>query len=255
MRYSVVATTDTGTKLSVNQDSYLVKTAHTTLGNVCIALICDGMGGLSEGEKASQAVTSLFDDWFIKEFKNTEDTVVNKSKIDKSIENIFINANNMLLEYGKKKNIRIGTTASVILYIEGEYFIYHVGDTRIYIYSDKLQQLTQDHTLVATKVKNGQLTKQEARQSSEKNILLQCVGVNNLLEIQKYHGSCSNEDVFLLCCDGLYNNLEEIEIRDVMLTQKCVDKNSMQESVNNLVTIVKNRGETDNISGIMIKIQ
>ena len=254
MKYSVVVTTDIGTKMSVNQDSYLAKTAHTTLGNVCVALICDGMGGLCEGEKASQAVTSLFDDWFIKEFKNTQDTVVDKSKLDKSIENIFMNANNMLLAYGNKKEIRIGTTASVILYIEGDYFIYHVGDTRIYIYSDKLQQLTQDHTLVAAKVKNGQLTKQEASRSSEKNILIQCVGVNNLLKVQKYHGSCLSGDIFLLCCDGLYNKLEEIEISDVMRRQKYADENSMQEDVSHLINTVKNRGETDNISGLMIKI-
>lgn len=251
MRFSIVAGTDVGLRKSVNQDCYLAKTAHTDLGNVCMALICDGMGGLEEGERASQTVVGIFNEWFTNDFRNTPCL----DNLDTVVEKLLLKANNTLMDYGKQKHIKLGTTSSIIIFIDEIYFTYHVGDTRIYKYSDKLIQLTQDHTLVAAKVKNGQLTKEEAKLSQEKNILLQCIGASTFMEIHRTEGHCLQGDAFLLCCDGLYNMLEDVEIAHVLKNQKSADENLMQNEINFLINTVKDRGETDNISGLLIKLR
>jgi len=252
LKYKVVARTDVGIRKAVNEDSYLARTTHTSLGNVCMALICDGMGGLQYGEKASQTVVALFDKWFTDVFKETTEVAKDKYNLDLEIERLFLKVNRLLVNYGIENNIKLGTTASLLFIIEDKYFTYHVGDTRIYKYDDRINQITEDHTLVAAKVKNGQLTKEEAKISKEKHILLQCVGVNERLEIHKSCGICSSLDVFLLCCDGLYNRLEHQEIAEFLKNQRKVNEDHMQKSIDYLISTVKNRGETDNISAMIV---
>ena len=255
MKFTIAAGTDTGSRKSVNQDSFLCKTAHTSLGDVCMALICDGIGGLEHGEVASQVTVSLFSQWFTNELKDLGNSGFVESKLEKSIENVFIKANRKLIEYGIMNNVRIGTTASLIIFIEKKFYIYHIGDTRIYKYSNKLAQLTEDHTLVASKIKNGQITLEEAKFSKEKHILLQSVGVNDLLEIHKVKGTYKSKDLFLLCCDGQYNKLEQSDLIKFLDRQKNADEESMESDINYLIDTVKRRGETDNITTLIIRTE
>lgn len=252
--FFAVANTDIGTRKSVNQDSFLVKLGNTQYGNLCMAIICDGVGGLEHGEVASQNVIKLFKEWFSNELKNIVSVEIDKYVLDESIENVVNEANELLIAYGSRNNIRLGTTLSLILFINNTFYTYHIGDSRIYKIDSKLYQLTQDHTLVAAKVKNGQISKEEARVSKEKHILLQCIGTNDSLKIDKNSGKYDTGDVFFICSDGLYNNLEEDEILRTLKNRAEINKETMKNSLNSLIQMVKHRGETDNITGIVIKI-
>ena len=255
MRYLVAAVTDIGSQKTINQDCYLVKTAHTNLGNVCMALICDGMGGLKEGEKASGKVVEVFNAWFENTFRIINEASIDRDSLDTQIQELIKKANCLLMEYGIKKDIRLGTTASIIVFIEGSYTTYHIGDTRIYKYDNSLIQLTLDHSLVASKVRNGEMTKAQAKASSEKNILIQCLGVNDFIDTNITRGSSNKDDVFLLCCDGFYNKLEEAEISAALAKFKTSDKAQIETEIRALVKKVQNRGETDNISALIIRLE
>jgi protein phosphatase len=255
MRYLVDAVTDIGSQKTINQDCYLVKTAHTNLGNVCMALICDGMGGLKEGEKASGKVVEIFNVWFENTFRIINEANIDRGILDTQIQELIKKANYSLMEYGIKKDIKLGTTASIIVFIEGSYATYHIGDTRIYKYDNSLVQLTLDHSLVASKVRNGQMTKAQAKASSEKNILIQCLGVNDFIDTNITKGSSNKDDIFLLCCDGFYNRLEEFEISEALEKFKNVDKEHIEKEIRALVKKVQDRGETDNISAVIIRLE
>lgn len=90
--------------------------------------------------------------------------------------------NGRLIRYGKENQIQLGTTISaVLLNSDGQYMLCHVGDTRIYTLSDTLQQLTEDHTFIAREIKRGNMTIEEAKKDNRRNVLLQCIGVNEFL--------------------------------------------------------------------------
>lgn len=255
MKFRAVAGTDIGLIKNVNQDCYLVKTAYTNIGTVCMSIICDGMGGLSSGEKASQTVVAIFDNWFNHDFKVMCENPIDKKVLDSEVEILLIKANEIIMKHGIDNSIRLGTTASVIIIINNEYYTYHVGDTRIYKYNSYLLQLTEDHSLAADKVRRGEITMAQARISKDKNILLQCVGVNRVFKIHENNGTCHSGDVFLLCCDGFYNKLEDNEISALMRVVQPSDLKSMQDNLDSMIETVKSRGETDNISGLIIKLQ
>ena len=73
----------------------------------------------------------------------------------------------------------------------------HVGDTRIYTLSDTLQQLTEDHTFIAREIKRGNMTIEEAKKDNRRNVLLQCIGVNEFFEPQYENGAWHSPFVML----------------------------------------------------------
>ena len=133
--------------------------------------------------------------------------------------------------------------------VKGKYYIAHVGDSRIYKYKKGLEQLTEDHSLVALKVKKGEMTLEESKVSKEKNILLQCIGIRPDIEIYNKIGSIKDGDKFILCSDGFSNRLQDIEICDLFNYE---DRGiSLKETID----LVKSRGERDNISAIVLDVE
>ena len=109
--------------------------------------------------------------------------------------------------------------------------------------------MTEDHSLVALKVKKGEMTLEESKVSKEKNILLQCIGIRPDIEIYNKIGSIKDGDKFILCSDGFSNRLQDIEICDLFNYE---DRGiSLKETID----LVKSRGERDNISAIVLDVE
>ena len=143
------------------------------------------MGGLEKGEVASGEVIRALARWFEEtlplllsggqEKKGVGER--RKRAIAKSLESLIQEENQMISVYGKEKNLLLGTTVSAVLLIAGWYLIVHVGDSRVYGLTEDVQQLTKDQTYVQREIDVGRLTKEQARQHPRRNVLLQCVGV------------------------------------------------------------------------------
>jgi serine/threonine protein phosphatase PrpC len=103
---------------------------------------------------------------------------LNSNQIRLSLANQISTLNQRIFSYGQKNNIQMGTTLTLILMIEGNAFVAHVGDSRLYGMTEagELNQLTEDQSLVAREVKMGRLTPEQAEVDPRKNVLLQCVG-------------------------------------------------------------------------------
>ena len=254
MKYTATADTDIGISKSTNQDSVLIKHAALESGEeVLMAIVCDGMGGLSKGELASATVIRAFAKWFDEELpfelKNPDLRVIG-SKWSLMLKNL----NTKILEYGTKYGISLGTTFSGILFLNDRYVIVHVGDTRVYKIDAQLNQLTEDQTFIAREIKRGTMTPEQAKTDKRRNLLLQCVGASRNVEPQVIYGA-AEKGTYMLCSDGFRHEVTPQEIFDNLRPINLMNKMSMHSNAKYLIEQVKARNERDNISVILIKAE
>lgn len=181
MKFTVTADTDIGIVKDTNQDSLLVKHGTYSGGEILMAILCDGMGGLSKGELASGTVIRAFSKWFDDELPyelENPDLRVISGKWSLMLKDLNIR----IMEHGQTENITMGTTYTGVLFIGEDYVIVHVGDTRVYKIGKSIEQLTVEQTFVAREIKRGNMTLEEAKIDKSRNMLLQCVGASDKLE-------------------------------------------------------------------------
>jgi len=252
MRFSATADTDIGISKNTNQDSLLVKHAKTDIGEVLMAIVCDGMGGLSKGELASATVIRAFSDWFDNELpfelENTDMQIIG-SKWSLMLKDLNVK----ISEYGDEIGSSLGTTFSGILFVEDKYVLVHVGDSRIYHIGSSLNQLTTDQTFVAREISRGNMTPEQAKTDKRRNLLLQCVGASKVVEPQII---CGNTDrgAYMLCSDGFRHEISEAEIYESLNPVNLMNKEAMHSNVKYLIEQNKQRHERDNISVILVKV-
>ncbi len=254
MHFLATADTDIGISKNTNQDSILIKHASVDDGEVLLAVICDGMGGLYKGELASATVIRAFARWFDKELP-LELESVDMQVIGAKWALMLKEWNAKILEYSREKGIDgIGTTFSGILFVNNQYVIAHVGDTRIYHINAVINQLTTDQTFVAREISRGTLTLEQAKTDKRRNLLLQCVGASKTVEPEVICGK-TEKGAYMLCSDGFRHEITENEIYESLNPINLMNKDAMHNNARYLIDQVKNRGEKDNISVVLIKAE
>ena len=161
--------------------------------------------------------------------------------------------NYKIIEYGRNTGTSLGTTLSLLLIIEGKYMIAHVGDSRVYQITDKINQITEDQTYVAREIKLGHMTPQQAAVNPQRNMLLQCVGASTVVEPAFYFGNVIPGSVFVLCSDGFRHVVSDDEIFENLNFQNIPNIKNMQDNSKYLIELNKHRNERDNISVAVLK--
>lgn len=252
MHYLATADTDTGIVKQTNQDSVLIKHGNSEKGELLLAIVCDGMGGLDKGEVASATVIRRFSEWFDKELPY-ELECIDMNVIGGKWSLILKDLNVRIAEYGQKQNIQLGTTFTGILFVENQFVVVHVGDSRLYHLGSNMKQLTTDHTFVAREVSRGNLTPEQAKIDKRRNLLLQCVGASERIEPQIFSGIVE-KGAYMICSDGFRHEISEEEIYETLNPVNLVNQHSMHNNVKYLIEQVKSRKEKDNISVILVKV-
>lgn len=255
MDFLAALSTDVGLRKKFNQDSLCIKAARTPKGNVLMAMVCDGMGGLSSGELASATVIRRFDKWFREELPEqiSKDDFLEQLPMiwDKIIQSLNTN----IKTYGNLNNIQLGTTITAMLVFENRYIIAHVGDSRVYsIYGKKVTCITKDQTLVQREVDEGKLTPEAAHNDPRRSVLLQCIGASQIVEPVMYMGNVSPGEVFLLCSDGFRHEIKENEIAEAFSGEVLVNEIKIKDSIRHLISLNMKRKEQDNISAVVFKV-
>ena len=253
MRYMATADTDIGISKHTNQDSVLIKHASTHIGEVLMAIICDGMGGLAKGELASATVIREFSKWFDESLPSELDNLdmqVIGAKWSLMLKNISLK----IQTYGAKQGVSLGTTFSGILLADNQYVIVHVGDTRVYQIGSAIHQLTADQTFVAREISRGTMTPEQAKTDKRRNLLLQCVGASKTVEPQVICAK-AEQGVYMICSDGFRHEITEAEMYERMNPAALVNKETMHKNARYLIEQVKARKERDNISVVLIKAE
>lgn len=261
--YTVAAQSNTGTTKSVNQDSLTVKVANTPYGEAALAVLCDGMGGLEQGEVASSVVVRTYEQWFLRELSPFLAKGFSEEALAQTWRKMANSCNARIMDYSKIKNTPMGTTLTVMLLLDGHYYICHVGDCRVYVMGNGMEQLTSDQTYVAREVALGHMTAEQARNDARRNVLLQCIGTVSTVEPDFMCGEIYDGDSFLLCSDGFRHELSEQEMYDYCHTaleemewninNRMENSHIMNGQLRYLIDINMERGEKDNISAILMK--
>lgn len=250
MQYIQSYYTDIGIKRKSNQDSLALLKADTEYGEVLLTVLCDGMGGYQAGELASKVCVKKFAGWFKSDLAILLYNGISFEKIKADWERVVEECNNILVDYGHKNGINMGSTLTAFLFVENKYYAVQVGDSRGYVIGDCVKQITRDHSLVAAEIEKGVLTKTAAKTDNRANILLECIGVTKSVNMDFYTGEVYPEHTFLLCSDGLWRKIEEEELKRYLSGSNMKDNKKLRMHLNFLVETVKGRGEKDNISAI-----
>ncbi len=259
MGFLSVLHSDVGIKKNTNQDSALIKEASTDYGSVMLAVVCDGMGGLSKGEVASAALIRAFSIWFETSFPNllynkrTEDGI-NRIELENEMNQLVLDVNRRIAAHGEGAHVAMGTTAAVLLMVEGKYYTMNVGDSRVYkITGQGMTKLTKDQTFVQKEMDAGRMTPDEARIHPQRNVLLQCVGASEVIIPEFTQGEYKAGEVYMLCSDGFRHLITEDEFYKLITPQKMKTEKLLKDAAIYCTELNKSRQEKDNITVILLK--
>ena len=234
------AITDIGRKRQLNQDFiYLSETPIGNLPNVFI--VADGMGGHNAGDYASRyAVETVVDEIGASFEKNPV----------RILGNAIEKANTLIRERAQEDAAYNGMgTTMVIATCMGKYLeVANVGDSRLYVINDKIEQVTLDHSLVEEMVRMGGIDRESARNHPDKNIITRAIGARDYIETDFFSMELQAGDIVLLCSDGLTNMMEDEDIRQILKGD-----GSLKDRAEELVEAANRNGGKDNISVIVIE--
>lgn len=237
-----MAKTDIGLKRSTNQDAYA---AGELPGSVAWAVVCDGMGGAAGGNYASSTAVKLISERICASYRvgmssnsirnvlTSAITAANISVYDMSVQNPDLSG--------------MGTTVVAALIVNGSVCIAHAGDSRAYILNkNSLRQLTKDHSFVQEMVDRGSLTPDQAKDDPRKNLITRALGVSNDLRIDFCEEFIDENDVLLICTDGLTNFVETEDFYEL------TSDGNFYEYAERLVNRANENGGGDNITVVTI---
>ena len=228
MRVSRAAVaTHPGRKRRHNEDAYVCDPP--------LFAIADGMGGARAGEVASGLAAAAL-----------QDNEVNGSGAERVVA-LMQAANRSVYERSSSDAdvAGMGTTMTVALVEDGGVTFGHVGDSRAYVLRDgELEQLTDDHSLVAELVRGGKLSAEEAEHHPQRSVITRALGTDPDVDVDTFTVEGREGDVFVLCSDGLTDMVADDEIGEVLAERR----DSLEEAANELVRRANKAGGQDNIT-------
>jgi serine/threonine protein phosphatase PrpC len=250
---------DIGRQRAVNEDAFLI---DDELG---LYVVADGMGGHSAGEVASaEAIETLHnmvlrdratlehvDDMAAESGPRTSRRPPTMHRALRALESAVQAATYMVFGLSENNPERrgMGTTLSA-LFVRGRFALTaQVGDSRVYRMTrdGRVEQMTEDHTLIAWQLKRGLITPEEARVSQQKNVITRAVGSRDYVQVDTNYVQVQEGDTFLLCSDGLHGYLEDEELAGVM-------ERPPEEATRKLIDLANERGGRDNITCIVVRL-
>ena len=227
--------TDVGRVRHINQDSLVARFG--------LYAVADGMGGHTAGEVAAEIAVEVFE---------THRAIVSTQDLIQAVHAM----NAAIIERADAEPALSGmgtTLCALALVVSGEQerlALVNVGDSRIYVYAgDELQQLTEDHSLVAQLVRDGTLTANQADRHPQRNVLTRALGIDPEVAVDAWEVLPFAGDRFVLCSDGLSNELTDDQIAAVL--RRLADP---QEAATELVRLANESGGRDNITVVVVDI-
>lgn len=269
--------TDVGLARELNEDSVLAlnltqyyESVQTQIG---IYIVSDGMGGEAAGEVASRVTVRGVAEWITEKLisaslKSTKEERIasptqtgglrlsiadgNELATTEMLKSAVSHANSEVMAYARNhpEESGLGATCTVAMIVGEILTIAHVGDSRCYLLSgDRLEQLTEDHSVVQKMINTGSLSRSQARVHPYRNVIYRSIGSDKKVEVDIIRHKLTSGDVVMLCSDGLNGMIGDDQIRDIMMVNP--DPNLAAKE---LVVAANAAGGDDNISVIVVRI-
>ncbi len=252
MRIQVGARTDVGRVRSNNEDSFKL------VPELNLFVLSDGMGGEAHGEVASNLAVEAIaahcqesgqkpDLPYLVEPRAELDAKTNRLASAVQL------ANRMIFESAQKHAAQRGMGATVVaVWINDQRLsVAHVGDSRVYLLrSGELQQITDDHSLVAEQVRRGILSREQADSSDMQSVLIRALGIEPEVQVDADEHLLMEGDILVLCSDGLSRMVSDLEIASTLLS-----RTGMQSTADRLIELANEYGGEDNVSVVLVRVE
>jgi PPM family protein phosphatase len=231
---SYARASDTGKKRRRNEDSYVVAPP--------LFAVADGMGGAQAGEVASKLAAAAL-----------KETHPDSASDAERVTALIQEANRRVYEraHSDPATSGMGTTMTVAIVDGAQVTIGHVGDSRAYVVrGGRLEQLTEDHSLVNELLKSGKLSQEEAETHPQRSVITRAVGTDPDVDVDAFTVEAGEGDLFLLCSDGLTDMVTDAEILELVERHR----DDLDRATNALVSAANRGGGEDNITVIAFSI-
>jgi PPM family protein phosphatase len=229
----VAVITDTGRKRRRNEDAYVCEPP--------LFAIADGMGGAQAGEVASRLAAAALRE------SGAE------TGGEERIYDLIQEANRRVYDRSSTdpSTSGMGTTITVALVENGNVAFGHVGDSRAYLIRDRrMEQITEDHSLVNELMKSGKLSREEAEAHPQRSVITRALGTDPDVDVDTFTIEAQTGDVFLLCSDGLTDMVDEDEILELVEANRA----DIDAALTALVRAANRSGGEDNITVVAFEI-
>jgi serine/threonine protein phosphatase PrpC len=252
MRVRFSGATDVGLKRDHNEDSVYLPTQTR------LAIVADGMGGHASGEVASALAVDTMVDYYGRTadmqpltwpYKVDRDL---RGDVNRMTTGVLL-ANLEVHERASKDPAckGMGTTVVAIYFLDDTAIIGHVGDSRVYRCREgKLEQVTEDHSLINDYIKMKRVTEEEAENWPHKNVIVRALGMKDSVQVDIITEHPKVGDCYLLCSDGLSDMLNDAQITQILAANQDLDK-----AVQVLVASANENGGVDNISVVLARVE
>ncbi len=250
LRVEVVGETNVGRKRTHNEDNFCI------LADFGLYIVADGMGGHASGEVASKMAIDTIKEFFERTADDPERTWPYKLDRSKGYEE------NRLITSIKLANLRIyehaqrdskargmGTTIVTIFTVENGVYCAHVGDSRVYRIRDgRLEQMTEDHSLLNDYIKMKHLSAEEIANFPHKNVIVRALGMKETVKVDSRFDAPMAGDTYLLCSDGLCGPVSDEEILSIV-----VNAADLPTACRRLIERANENGGPDNITSVLAR--
>jgi PPM family protein phosphatase len=228
-----VGLTDVGRQRHTNEDRFYEAPP--------VFAVADGMGGARSGEVASQIAVDEF----------AQQAAAGGSPEERLAE-IARAANRKIYDLAQsdESHAGMGTTLTAAMVGDHEISLGHVGDSRAYRFrDDKLERLTQDHSLVEELMRMGRLTPEDAEVDPRRSIITRALGPEPTVDVETCTYPAKDGDIYLLCSDGLTGMISEQRVAEILR-----GRSSLQQAAKELVDAANAGGGKDNITVVLFKL-
>lgn len=236
------AQTDTGMVRKVNQD-YVFASVDPVGPLSNLFIVADGMGGHKAGDYASR---------FVVEHLVSGLKTLGGSSVIAALRAAIGTANRMLYEESLENPDRegMGSTLVAATVQDNTLYVANVGDSRLYLLRDDLEQITRDHSLVEEMVSLGKIERGSEAYRNQKNIITRAMGIGPEVEADIFEIPLKECDCILLCSDGLSNMVDDEGISRILKTT-----DTLKEKTGNLIAKANENGGRDNIAVVLAEPQ
>lgn len=241
----ITGLTDPGRMREQNEDNIAM------MAEAGLAVVADGMGGHQAGEVASRLAVEAIQRHILETLAEARESGQGALEVA-AVRDAIRQANHAIYELASRQPeyAGMGSTVVVTLFYDDKLCVAHVGDSRLYRFRNTiLEQVTEDHSVVQELISRGLVTAEEARQSVSKNLVTRALGIDPDVEADISEQDVYDDDIYLLCSDGLNDVLADGDI-EMMLTEHGRD---LQTTARHMIDTANARGGPDNISVILVR--
>jgi serine/threonine protein phosphatase PrpC len=229
------AGTDPGRKRRINEDSFVIAPP--------LFAVADGMGGAQAGEVASALAAGAL-----------EESGANGGG-ERRVSELIQEANRRVHERATTDAATAGmgtTITAALVEPDGRVVFGHVGDSRAYLLrDDKLEQLTNDHTLVAELVRRGELSPGEAQVHPQRSVITRALGTDPDVDVDTFAVDAQPGDVYLICSDGLSSMVDSRDIEEILRKHRA----DLEGASRALIQAANRGGGEDNITAVLFAVE